>query len=132
MTGSPAIGPTLIGEPGAILKTAGAATFGSGSLIARTVAVTSAGRMIETMLSRYIIHLSAKRFIHLMRLDGEWTQFLPLLFGEWGKVGRRSRIEDRRSRIASSVLSSILDPRSSILIAAPGELDLLLDHEPEH
>src|SRR5262245_38730096 len=114
MTGSPAIGPTLIGEPGAILKTAGAATFGSGSLIARTVAVTSAGRMIETMLSRYIIHLSAKRFIHLMRLDGEWTQFLPLLFGERGRwvEDRGSRIEDRGSRIGPTTRSSILDPRS--------------------
>jgi hypothetical protein len=67
----------LIGEPGAILKTAGGATFGSGSLIARTVTAISPERMIETTLSRFIIHLSAKGFLHLIRLDGEWIQFLP-------------------------------------------------------
>jgi hypothetical protein len=77
MTGSPAIGPTLIGEPGAILNIGGFAAFGSGSLIARTVATTSAGRMIETKLSRFIIHLSVKGCLHLIRLDGGCIQFLP-------------------------------------------------------
>src|SRR5215475_5532729 len=77
MTGSPAIGPTLIGEPGAILKLGDFAAFGSRSRTARTVVETVARRIIEIMLSRFIRRLSAKGFVHLIRLDGERIQFLP-------------------------------------------------------
>src|SRR5262245_7250299 len=58
MTGSPAIGPTLIGEPGAILKLEDCAAFGSRSLTARTVVDNNARKIIETMLSRFMVHLS--------------------------------------------------------------------------
>src|SRR5215475_2121292 len=94
MTGSPAIGPTLIGEPEAILKTGCFDSLGSGPLIARTAADANNGRIIETMLSRFMVHLSAKGFINLIRLDGECIHFLPFIVRERGIADCGLRIAD--------------------------------------
>src|SRR5262245_5745374 len=91
MTGSPAIGPTLIGEPEAILNEGGIAAFGSRSLTARTVVDTNARRIIDAMLNPFMFHLSQKRFVHLIRLDGEWIRFLPLFVSYWLEEERKRK-----------------------------------------